>query len=90
MPRADNYYIVAASPDGWRVLYNGVGFGPFIDRTLALYAAIDAAWRTGQCGESAEVFAAEPDGALTSLWLFGRDPYPRAHGAAAVFADAAD
>jgi hypothetical protein len=90
MLSADNIYYIAASPDGWTVGYNGIDFGPFFDRALAVYASIDAAWRAGRRGESAEVFARMSDGALTSLWCFGRDPYPRGAMVPLVYAEAAD
>jgi hypothetical protein len=90
MYTADNVYFIAASSDGWIVAYNGVDFGPFFDRALAVYASIDAAWRSGRSGESAEVFARMSDGSLVSLWCFGRDPYPRDAMAPAPYAEAAD
>ena len=69
------YYVV--SEEGrWKVRHSGADY-PYLTRSTAISAAIDAARASGLRGHEAEVLIEGTNGAWSAEWVYGRDPYPQ-------------
>jgi len=69
------YYIVSEG-ERWNVRHSGADY-PYLTRSIAISAAIDAAHTSGSRGHEAEVLIEGSDGDWSAEWVYGRDPYPQ-------------
>ncbi len=68
-------YIVRSLGARWAVCLNDKTLGVFAERPEALQAAIVVSEASGRAGRTSVVVTEDPNGALRTIWEFGRDAY---------------
>ncbi len=75
-PKPRAHYVVLRRDDAWFIIFTRQEFGPYKSEREAKLFAIDAAHKLAEQDEPSEVSVMDETGALSSVWVGDRDPYP--------------
>jgi hypothetical protein len=73
---AREQYIVVLHEEEWKITYNGKRYGPYTTQKAAIKAAVDAAHKSGNKGNDAQVLVQGQNNQFRTEWTYGNDPYP--------------
>ena len=66
-------YFIIRDQGQWKILLDGVRYGPYATQRDAVRAAVDAAHESGLQGLNGQVLLRDQ---LSIEWTYGKDPYP--------------
>ena len=66
-------YFIIRDRGQWKILLDGVRYGPYATQRDAVRAAVDAAHESGLQGLNGQVLLRDQ---LSIEWTYGKDPYP--------------